>query len=252
MSAAWANGGRGRRLPPSAASCPMKRPSARFASCPGSYRRSRRATTAPVARPPGRVAPGPALLGPHARRCAAGRAAFHLRLRGRRSRAWLAGSSVIAGMHGGAESGAVVLAEGVLFAFADARVRVDVRGVLDLVLGHGQHDQLLAVEPGTADRREALPGPEQTGLHEDPFGLPGLVVEVHLGDLADPVAFGVDSGAADVLLVVLRRGHGCLPFSLDAAKADVRATRRGTRHAGLPSEDSHKQRRRTAVRSFRI
>src|SRR6185437_12696899 len=64
---------------------------------------------------------------------------------------------------------------------------------------------------GTADRREALPGPEQAGLHEDPFGLPGLVVEVHLGDLADPVAFGVDSGAADVLLVVLRRGHGCLP-----------------------------------------
>jgi len=86
--------------------------------------------------------------------------AFHLRLRGRRSRAWPAGFGAIAGLHGGAESGAVVLAEGVLFAFADARVRVDVGGVLDLVLGHGQHDQLLAVEPGTADRREALPGPE--------------------------------------------------------------------------------------------
>src|SRR6185437_9788563 len=93
---------------------------------------------------------------------------LHLRLRGRRSRAWPAGFGVIAGLRGGAESGAVVLTEGVLFAFAEARVRVDVRGVLDLVLGHGQHDQLLAVEPGTANRRDALPAPEQAELRADP------------------------------------------------------------------------------------
>jgi len=85
------------------------------------------------------------------------------------------------GLPGGAELGAVALAKSVLLAFADARIRVDVRSVLNLVLGHGKHDQLLTVEPGSADRREALPGPEQAGLHEDPFRLPGLVVEVHLG-----------------------------------------------------------------------
>jgi len=39
-----------------------------------------------------------------------------------------------------------------------------------------------------------------------------------------------------------------LPFVPYAAYADVRAMRRGTRHAELPGEDSHKQRRRTTVR----
>jgi len=135
-----------------------------------------------------------------------------------------------AGLPGGAELGAVVLTEGVLLAFADARIRIDVRSVLDLLLGHGQHNQLVAVETGFADRREALPGPEKAGLYKDPFGLPGLVIEVHLCDLADPVALGVDSGAADVLLSVLRDGHGCLLLP-DAAHADVRghATRYKTR-----------------------
>src|SRR6266516_1835883 len=117
-----------------------------------------------------------------------------------------------AGPLGGAEIAAVVLAEGVLLAFADLRVRVDVRGVFDLVLGHGQHDQL-AVEPGPVDRREALPGAEQAGLHKDPPRLPGLVVEVHLADLADPVALGVDSGAVAVIRTVLRGGHSCLPLA---------------------------------------
>src|SRR2546429_5412419 len=98
------------------------------------------------------------------------------------------------------------------------------------------------VDPGSVDRREALPGAEQASLHENPQRLPGLVIEVHLGDLADPVALGVDSDVAEVLLLsVLRAGHGCLPFLPDAAPADVRATRRGTRHAELPCEDSHKQ-----------
>jgi hypothetical protein len=41
-----------------------------------------------------------------------------------------------AGPLGDAEVTAVVLAEGVLLAFADVRVSVDVRGVLHLVLGH--------------------------------------------------------------------------------------------------------------------
>ena len=126
---------------------------------------------------------------------------------------------VTAGLPGGAEVAAVVLAEGVFLALADVRVLVDVRGVLDLVLGHGQHDPL-AVQPGSVDRREALPGAEQAGLHEDPQRLPGLVVEVHLADLADPVVLGVDRGAVDVLLGVLRGGHGCLPWP-HAAQASV-------------------------------
>ena len=44
---------------------------------------------------------------------------------------------VIAGLPCGAKITAVVPAEGVLLALADVRVGVDVRGVLDLILGHG-------------------------------------------------------------------------------------------------------------------
>jgi hypothetical protein len=34
----------------------------------------------------------------------------------------------------------------------------------------------------------------------------------------------------------------------EAAHADIRATRRGTRHAGLPCEDSHKQLLSSAIK----
>src|SRR5690348_5794144 len=155
---------------------------------------------------------------------------------------------VTAGLPGGAKIAAVVLAQGVLLALADVRVLVDVRGVLDLILGHGEHDQLLAVEPGSVDRREALPGAQQAGLHENPHRLPGLLVAVHLGDLADPVALGVDSGAVDVLLSVLRGGHGGLSFVPDVAYTDAWLARLGTRHGELPGKDSRKQRPGTTVR----
>src|SRR5690348_13418386 len=140
---------------------------------------------------------------------------------------------VTAGLPGGAKIAAVVLAQGVLLALADVRVLVDVRGVLDLILGHGQHDQLLAVEPGSVDRRETLPGAQQAGLHENPHRLPGLLVAVHLGDLADPVALGVDSGAVDVLLSVLRGGHGDLSLCARcrAHRRPARTTRYKTRRA---------------------
>jgi hypothetical protein len=62
---------------------------------------------------------------------------------------------------GGAKITAVVLRPGVVLAFADVRVGVDVRGVLDLIHGHGQYDQLLAVQPESVDRCESLPGAHQ-------------------------------------------------------------------------------------------
>ena len=103
-----------------------------------------------------------------------------------------------------------MLAEGVLLAFTELRVPVDVRRVFDLVLGNGQHDPL-AVAPGSVDRRKALPGAKQAGLHENPQWLLCLVIEVHLADLADPVALGVDGSAVDILLRILRDGHSYLP-----------------------------------------
>src|SRR5581483_333629 len=90
----------------------------------------------------------------------------------------------------GAEITAVVAAQGILFAFADVGVPVDVGGVLDLLLGYGKHD-LFPIHPGSVDRREAVPGAKQTGLDQDPLRLFGLVVQVHLADLADSVAIGV-------------------------------------------------------------
>src|SRR2546421_12109280 len=97
------------------------------------------------------------------------------------------------------------------------------------------------VDPGSVDRREALPGAEQASLHENPQRLPGLVIEVTLGDLADAVALGVDSDVAEVLLLsVLRAGHSCLPF------AGCRACGRpghATRYKACRAtwENSHKQ-----------
>src|SRR5579871_4102851 len=142
------------------------------------------------------------------------------------------------GLLGGVEVAAVVPTERALLAFADIRVWVDVRGVLDLILGHGQHNQL-AVEPGSLDRREALPGAEQAGLPQDPLRLPGLLVEVHLADLADPVALGVNSGTVAVIRTVLRGGHSCLPCRCRAS--GVRLTRRDAKQAELPCQDSNKQ-----------
>jgi hypothetical protein len=71
--------------------------------------------------------------------------------------------------------------------------------VLDLLLGYGEYDPF-AVDSGSVNRREAVLGAKQAGLHEDPLRLPSVVVEVHLADLADSVAIGVDSGAVDVFL----------------------------------------------------
>src|SRR6266516_6427197 len=103
-----------------------------------------------------------------------------------------------AGLLGGAESAAVILAQRFLLAVAELLAAFDVRGVLDLVLGHGQHGQL-TVELRSADRREALPGAKQAGLYQHPLWLAGLLVEEHLADLADPVAFGIDRGTVDVV-----------------------------------------------------
>src|SRR5690348_10665192 len=115
-----------------------------------------------------------------------------------------------AGLVAGAESAAVMLAQRFLLAVAELLAAFDVRGVLDLVLGHGQHDQL-TVELRSADRRVALPGAKQAGLYQHPLWLAGLLVEEHLADLADPIAFSIDRGAVDVVRTVLRGGHGCLP-----------------------------------------
>src|ERR1700746_128705 len=130
----------------------------------------------------------------------------------------------VSGLSGSAEVAAVILAEGVLLAVAEVGVPVDAVCVLDLVLGHGQHDQFL-VEPGPVNRGKAVLRAEQAGLHQDPLGLPGLVVEIHLADLADPVALGVNSGAVDVLLRVLRGGHGCLPSAVPRVRMPSHATR---------------------------
>src|SRR5215831_17352766 len=81
-----------------------------------------------------------------------------------------------AGLLGGAESAAVILAQRFLLAVAELLAAIDVRGVLDLVLGHGQHDQL-AVELRSADRRVALPGAKQAGLYQHPLWLAGPLVE---------------------------------------------------------------------------
>src|SRR5215472_12247059 len=78
-----------------------------------------------------------------------------------------------AGLLGAAEVAAVVLAQRFLLAVAELLAAFDVRGVLDLVLGHGKHDQF-AVEPRSADRREALPGAKQAGLYQHPLWLAGL------------------------------------------------------------------------------
>src|SRR5690242_8388527 len=107
------------------------------------------------------------------------------------------------GLADGAESAAVILAQLFLLAVAELLAAFDVRGPLDLVLGHGQHDQL-AVELRSADRRVALPGAKQAGLYQHPLWLAGLLVEEHLADLADPVAFGIDRSAVDVVRTVLR------------------------------------------------
>src|SRR5215831_18792688 len=115
-----------------------------------------------------------------------------------------------AGLLGGAELATVILAQRFLLAVAEVLAAFDVRGVLDLVLGHGKHDEF-AVELRSADRREAVPGAEQAGLYQHPLWLAGLLVEEHLADLADPVALGIDRGAVDVVRKILRGGHGCLP-----------------------------------------
>src|SRR6202012_6254320 len=78
---------------------------------------------------------------------------------------------------------AVVLIQGVLLAAADVLVVVDVGGVLDRVLRHGQPD-VVAVELRSGDGREALPGAEQAGVHRDPERLAGLIVAVDLADLS--------------------------------------------------------------------
>jgi hypothetical protein len=80
-----------------------------------------------------------------------------------------------AGLLGGAGVAAVILAQRFLLAVAEPLAAVDVRGVLDLVLGHGQHYQL-TVELRSADRREALPGAKQAGLYQHPLWLAGLLV----------------------------------------------------------------------------
>jgi hypothetical protein len=51
-----------------------------------------------------------------------------------------------------------MLIESVLLPLIDPPVIVNIRRVLNQVLRHRQHD-LVAVEPGTVDRREALPVP---------------------------------------------------------------------------------------------
>jgi hypothetical protein len=61
---------------------------------------------------------------------------------------------------GGAEPAAVILAQRFLLAVAELPAAFDAGGVRDLVLGRGKHDQF-AVELGSADRREAVPGAKQ-------------------------------------------------------------------------------------------
>src|SRR5215469_3166820 len=99
-----------------------------------------------------------------------------------------------AGLLGGAELAAVILAQRFLPTVAELLAAFDVTGVLDLVLGHGKHDEL-AVELRSADLCEAVPGAKHAGLYQHPLWPAGLLVEEHLADLADPVALGIDRSA---------------------------------------------------------
>ena len=61
-----------------------------------------------------------------------------------------------------------------------------------------------------------------------------IQTQVIPADLADPVVLGVDRGAVDVLLRILRGGHGRLPLP-HAARASVRAPRRGQGQPSYPA-----------------
>src|ERR1700730_6554908 len=106
----------------------------------------------------------------------------------------------------GAEVLGIVPVEGFLLAGVDLPVVVDARGVLDKVLGDSQRD-LVTVEPGSGDRREALSGAEHAGGDGNPQRQAGPLIEIDLADLAHLAAFTVDRGTADELLNVLRGGH---------------------------------------------
>jgi hypothetical protein len=121
--------------------------------------------------------------------------------------------------------------EGFLLAGADAPVLVEARGVLDQVFGDSQPD-LITVEPGSVDRREALAGAEHAGGDSDPQRQAAPLIEIDLADLADLVAFTVDRGTADELLNILR-GHRISSPSLwtQDRPAIVRAPSHAGHHA---------------------
>ena len=93
---------------------------------------------------------------------------------------------------------AVVAVELLLLVHVQVSLTVDVGCVLDGGLVVGER-HAVAVELGTLQRHEALAHAEQPGVHRDPLGLVGVVVEVDLPDPAELVAVAVVSGGAGEL-----------------------------------------------------
>jgi hypothetical protein len=98
----------------------------------------------------------------------------------------------------------VLVQPGFLGLGEQAFVRVGVGGVLDLVLGVRDQD-VVAGGLGLGQGHEADAVPEEAGPHRQPLGLVGLLVEVDVGDLADPLAARVDDVVASPTAEV---GHG--------------------------------------------
>ena len=99
----------------------------------------------------------------------------------------------------------VVAVQLLLLGGGQVLVRVNLRSVLDDVLGVGKN-HAVAVLTGALHGNEVLLGTEQTGVHGQEGGLAGVVVQEHLLDLADLVAVGA-VGRAGQNCIHVERGH---------------------------------------------
>src|SRR5206468_3731074 len=89
---------------------------------------------------------------------------------------------------------AVVRVEALLLLGGQLAVGVDLRRVLDLVLGDVDAQLAITARRGAGERHEARLHPEQAGLDRGPLRLAAGAVEVDVVDGADLVAGAVDHG----------------------------------------------------------
>src|SRR4051794_41937117 len=132
--------------------------------------------------------------------------------------------AALTGAHG------VVPVQLLLLLRGEVAVGVDLRGVLHGVLAH-RYAQAVTREVGVPDRDERLLRAEQAGLHGDPLGVAGLVVQEHLGGRADLVAVRVDDVCADHAVEGVGADHGVRSsargvMSLDSALPGVPSRKR--------------------------